>query len=502
VLILALAACRSHGDLADLGRVSMALRGLRPSLEEIGDYQRGRVSLQELAERWASDPAFGATVRDMHAEQLRIRFDSEPHPPPLGPLLGVPEGLLTASLDEEPLWLIERIVLQDRPYTEILTAPTVVADHNVALAYGLDWDPAGPALQELPWPDGRPGAGILSSTGLWQRHMSSDTNYQRARAKLALETLLCRSFDSDDGVREPSTSADAVRTEPACAACHDTLDPVASAFFGLQRYVLEGEIRYGYATDCAEGFCYPIPFWDPEGQALRQEVGMPAPGYGGAPVEGLAELGARLAEDPAFATCTARRFASWLGQEAEPDPGRIEALAEVLVDSGWSARALAVATVLDPAFLDAPAQLLRPEQLDRLVTQLTGHRWGALPSEDYGPVQLATSDEHGMRALMGGIDGWSSVEPDPGPSPTRELAWRWAMSEAAAHAVQSGRLPAPGTLGPALRELHLQWLLEDKPDLDPDRALFDEVLQRTGDRDHAWTVLLTALLLDDRVVTF
>jgi hypothetical protein len=501
VLILALVACRSHGDLADLGRVSMALRGLRPSLEEISDYQRGRLSLRELALRWASEPAFGATLRDMHAEQLRVRFDSEPHPPPLGPLLGVPESLLTASLDEEPLWLVERIAMEDRPYTEILTADTVVADERVALAYGLDWDAQGPALQELPWPDGRPAAGILASTGLWQRHMSSDTNYQRARAKLALETLLCVSFDTGNGVREPSTSADAVRTEPACAACHDTLDPVASAFFGLQRYVLEGEIRYGYATDCEYGYCYPVPFWDELGQQHRIEVGMPEPAYEGEPISGLAELGQRLAEDPRFATCTAKRFASWLGQESEPDPERVEALASAFVESGYSARALAVETVLDPAFLSGPRQLLRPEQLDRLVTQLLGHSWGGLPSE-YGPVQFATSDEHGLRSLMGGIDGWNSVQPVPGPSPTRELAWRWAFSEAAAAAVRSGRLPVPDSLGKTLRELHLQWLLEDKPDLDPDRALYDEVLARTGDPEHAWTVLLTALLLDDRLVTF
>jgi hypothetical protein len=508
-LALLLLACRPAPDpeARRAVRVSMALRGVHPSERELDALLGGEVDLEDLARRWVHDPAFGATVRDLHAEQLLARWDVVAHPPPLGPLADVPAGALAASLDEEPLWLVERIVTEGRPYTQLLTADTTVADRTVALAYGLAFDPAGPALQELPWPDGRPAAGLLSSTGLWQRHMSSDTNYQRVRANLLLARLLCRPLDAGGGgVRFPSVEMEAVRDDPACAACHDVLDPVASAFFGMRRYVLPSEIAEAYGGGCAEGAdCYPISLWDPEAGGDWADVGMPPPAWDGEPVADLAELGRRVAAEPEFASCTARRAAEWFGRTDETDPVRVEALAAAFVDGGYDFRDLALGVVLDPEFLDGPPIQARPEQLDRLLPALTGHRLDALPSRAWGPVGLLTNDEHGVRALAGGIDGWNSIRPDPHPSPTAELTWEWAASEGAAAVVASGRydhLRAEGAVRDELRRLHRAWLAEPEPDLGPSLLLFDDALDRSGDPRHAWTVVLTALLLDDRVVTY
>jgi hypothetical protein len=511
-LLFVLSACRRDDTLlTDAGRVSMALRGVRPSEREIDELLGGDVTLEVLARRWVRTPAFSATIRDLHAEHLQARYDTQPHPPPLGPLAAWTPAEITASLDEEPLRLVSTIVEQGRPYTEILTADTTVADPIVAAAYGLAHDPAlveagGPEWQELPWPDDRPAAGILASTSLWQRHMSSDRNFQRDRANVLLSSLLCTSLDAVDGIRTPSLSADAVREDPLCVGCHLQLDPLASAFYGFRGFVQMESITESYAQDCPEGSdCYPLAYYDPADVATRVEDGMPAPAWGAVEVDGLAELTALVAEDPRFATCTARRFATWFSQVDEVAPDRVAALADGFVDSGYDARALAVAVVLDPAFLAGPPLLVRPEQLARLVPDLTGHTWEGLAPDGTGTVAFATTDEHGLRAMMGGMDGWNSVRPSHGPGPVREFAWRWYLSEAAAAAVRSGRV-VPVTdaerIDATLERLHRRWLLEERPDLAPDRALFDEVFARTGDAEHAWTVVLTALLLDDRVVTF
>lgn len=506
-LLVALLACRRDGaDLRDAGRVSMALRGVRPSARELAALQDGEVDLETLARRWVRDPLFSDTMRDLHAEQLRVRFDTQPHPPPLGPLAEWPTTDIAASLDEEPLRLVSTIIEEGRPYTEILTASTTVADPIVAAAYGLARDPAGPTWQEVPWPDGRPAAGILASTSLWQRHMSSDRNFQRDRANVLLSMLVCTSLDALDGIRAPSLSPDAVRDDPNCAGCHDRLDPLASAFYGFRGYLSPVTIAESYLLGCEPGSdCYPMAYWDPDERETRADDGMPDPDWRGEPVADLADLGARVAADPQFASCTAQRFSTWFSQQDSVDPELVDARAERFVDSGYDARALALDVVLSPEFLDGPPLLVRPEQAARLIPDLTGHRWEGRTPDGVGSVAFATSDEHGLRSMMGGIDGWNSVRPSHAPGPVREYAWRWLASEAASVAVSSGRVRPVSdreAVEANLEALHLRWLLEDRPDLAPDLALFDEVMARTGNPEHAWTVVLTALLLDDRVVTF
>lgn len=504
-----LGAC-SRGSLDDVDRavrVSMALRGVHPSAADLEDLRRGRRTLRGLARGWTADPRFGDTVRDLHAEQLLVRWDTENHPPPIGPLSPWSMGEVIASLDEEPLRLVERIVLDDRPYGEILTAPTTMADPVVAAAYGLARDPDGPEWQEVPWPDGRPAAGILASTGLWQRHMSSDTNYQRVRANLLLGELTCAPLDANGrGVRFPDTAIDAVRDDPECAACHERLDPVASAFFGFRRYVLPSEIGASYAAHCPEGAdCYPFSLWDPSLVATREEVGMPAPAWEGTPVDDLADLGAAVAADPGFARCTARRFGRYLQRVDEPDPTSVERWTQRFASSGMQARALAIDVVLDEDFLAAPRMWVRPEQLARLLPDLTGFAFEARAPDGWGTVDLLGSDEHGLRAVAGGIDGWNSVRPVPDPTPGKELTWAWAASETAARVVATGRFDGvtdPSDVRRELRRLHEEWLAEPDADEEPAAALFEAVSARTADPAHAWTVVLTALLLDDRVVGY
>src|SRR5262249_35838625 len=149
--------------------------------------------------------------------------------------------------------------------------------------------------------------------------------------------------------------------------------------------------------------CYPLHFWDESMVGDRVLQGMPEPALDGVPIADVAELGRVLAEDPRFVECTVRRFASYLYQKpvGEVSEETIERFVPVLLGSGWDARELALALVLDEAFApvggEIGAQLVRAEQLERMIEALTGYVWDAEPPEAYGTIRLATSDEYGLR---------------------------------------------------------------------------------------------------------
>lgn len=496
----------------------MAVRGVRPSTDDVRAVLQDPDALETLAREWVADPRFGETVRDMHAEQLLVRIDTRQHLPPSGPLKGTSASMRIASLDEEPLRLVEHLVTIGRPYTEIVTSPLTMADPIVAIAHGVEIDRSVDDWQEGTWIDGRPPAGILSSTTLWQRFMSSDTNHHRARANLVLSTLLCDPLPQGNVAGNPLNPD--VATDPACAGCHQRLDPVGGALWGFRRYVLPSEVNDAYAGGCppqvdgaSNPFCYPIRMWDDVLVDDREGFDLPEPALDGLPVTDLADLGRAIAADPRFATCTTRRFAGYLTQTPPLDvpDAQVDAWTRVLVDSGWDARELVLAIVLDPSFAPTGTvlpQLVRPEQLDRMMTDLTGWSWRALPPGSYGPVGFATSDEYGYRTLLGGMNGWDTIVPDHHPMPTRELATAWYAQEAADHAVDEGELLSRGPVTDedgvrdTLAALHLRLLAEPYADLGPSTRLFRATLDRTGDPVHAWKVVVTALLLDQRLVTY
>jgi hypothetical protein len=508
----------------------MALRGVRPSPEEIDAVAEHPEALPLVARSWLLDPPsaprFGAMIRDMHAEQFLTRTDTHWQLPDEGPLQGLTPAQRAESIDDEPLRLVEWIVRTGRPYTDIVTSDKAVGDPYTQAAYGIVPDEHQPVTldggwQVGTWWDGRPAAGVLSSTTLWQRHMSGDVSHHRRRANFVLSTLLCDPLPEGSVFSAPLVED--VRTEPGCAGCHVRLDPLAAAFFGFERYILAYEVSYAYLDGCPpdqEKFCYPLRFWDESMVDDRERNDMPPPALDGVPVADAAELGEVIAADPRFAECTARRFGAYLTQTAVEDvpDDQVARWQEILVSTGFDARELALAVVLDESFSPetgtAPRQLVRGEQLDRMLEELTGYTWDAEPPEGWGPVRSGSTDEYGFRTLLGGLNGWDSLRPDHHPMPTRELAMAWAASEAAAWAVDHGKWPPgpPGEQGgvvvgeeavrAALTQLHHDVLAELEPDIEPTFELWQQTLALTGDPARAWKVVGTAMLLDHDVVTY
>lgn len=439
-------------------RVSLAIRGLPPTPDEVAAVEADADALVGLVDAWMETPAFGETLRDLHAEFLWTRVDTEFEFPRAGPLRDTPQGELMASLGEGPLRLVEDIITSNRPYGDILTADHTRVDPTLARLYGLAYDPDGPTWQTAQWTDGRPAAGLLGDNGLWLRFRSSDTNYQRERANTVTRAFLCMDFASADipVVAEagalPAMGSGPV-SDPACSGCHAVLDPVGSFFWGFRRYILPQEVKQAYEAGCPtdqQPFCYPFDYYNPDDEDRWVELGMPEPSLLGAPGDDLADLGALIRAHPAFASCTVRHFAGYLTQTPEDalPSDYVDALATEFAATE-DAKALVRQIVLDPGFTAVHpsedhfvpgVQHLRPEQLARTLWEVAGFRFAAAPtaaaceigaSNCWGEVDLLLTDRYGFRTLAGGISGYEVTAPTPGPTPTRALVLERVATEAA-----------------------------------------------------------------------
>lgn len=528
-------------------RQSMALLGVRPSIDDLERARTEPGALDALVQEAVDDPRFGETVKHLYAELLHLR-SYELVMPPRGPLETADRESLSRALSEEPLRLIERVVLEDRPFTEIVTADTTVLDEVGAVLWrGHAYDPGGPAIQEVAFTDGRPGAGILSTHGLWVRHPSNGRNDQRARANLIADALLCEDFLGRDvpavgaiDLSDPVAVSRALERQDECVSCHQSLDPMAATLWTMFPSHNAGLVDVSYDAGCfpPADFCYPLRMYRPDLELAWAFYGLRSPGYYGAPVDDLGDLGQSIADDPRFATCTVRRFWSYFAQvDAEDVPLEVVSpLRDAFVASGFDAKALAAAVVTHPDFLalEAPDSafadrvvgplVARPFQLAQAVEDLTGFRWvadvdpfvcGTSPYGCYGPADIAQDDIFGYRAMAGGVDGARILRPTHTFTPIRELFAAALAEEAAGYVVREDfarpdrtqrrlldRAEAANrsaeTVRPQLAALHGRILGEvvdaDDPAVDPTWALFEAVLARSGEPRDAWRAVLAAML--------
>lgn len=531
-----------------LVRIALVLRGARPRPAELEAVRRDPSALEGIVDRYLDEPIFGEVVRDLWNEVLLLRVEAPRYTlPPVGPLAAfadAPEALRTIA--EEPLRLIEYVAVNDRPFSEIVTADYALATEVGIAAWGATPLPAeaGAVLpegwQRVRWDSEQPMAGLLSSGALWLRHPSNGANNHRAQAEVIAESFLCSGFLERDvplfnniDLADEDAVKSALTREPGCVSCHQTLDPLASHLFGFVR-VAPGPIRRAYDDDgeCVKpgrGFCYPLAEYDPKrARSWRKRTGR-APNFFGLPSDDLRSLGAQIADDPRFSMCVARRFYSYFMQ-VEPDAipdATAASLQDALLGADLRVKDLVKAIVLADEFRaiggPAPADALvgrkttRPEQLARLVADVTGFHWTvARGKRKPGEIDLLATDRVGFRAIAGGVEGIGVTEPSFAYSPTRTLVLQALAVEAADFAV--GRdLEAP----PAARELltidagdhdeaalrrqivalHrrvLGELIEPRgPEADAALALLRPTLAR--DPRRAWTLLLSALLQDPRI---
>ncbi|HHH27089.1 MAG TPA: hypothetical protein ENK57_01900 [Polyangiaceae bacterium] len=546
-----------------LVRVSMALRGIRPSIADLNMVRNDPSQVEALVDVYLDTPEFGRTVRDIYAEAFLTRTDYFIFPagfPAVGTLEGTDPYYLNTSLQESAPRLVEHVVMNDRPFTEIVTADYQVVNAVGARAWGLsDYDFGGEEWQRAHFDDGRPTAGVLSDPFLFTRHASTYSNANRGRANAISKALLCYDFlsrdielDANIDLADPDVVANAVVDNGACASCHQTLDPFASFFRDYFPLYVAGQLEETVQDILQDDQAQAYPFYMfntrnvlPDGDFFELNgVELREPAYFGQPGETIADLGHLMAQDPRMSLCATQRFYGYFHQlpaEEVPlfDTARLQ---ESFIASGYDAKALAKAIVLSDGFRAAyhnDEQLaeqatifkVRPDQLSPMIRDLTGFVWNThlvFPGEaggmiDLGQVDLTTDSFLGYEVLGGGIDGQYVTRAAHTFNASSSLALQTLAAEAAAFVVERD-------FAVETTKRHLLWVVEPEDTdeaklrdqlswlharlygeiLDNDAVEVDETLDlflaalavAEGDGHRAWETTLTAMLQDHRVVTY
>jgi hypothetical protein len=531
--------------VAQLTRVSMALRGVRPSQAELDSFLADPGALESLAQAYVNTPEFAQTVRDMYAEALLVRKVSGGLPA-AGAFDGFTRMERERAMSEEALALIETVVMNDMPFTEVVTADWTVLDEAAATMWAdhtYDFEELGE--QVVDWTDGRPSAGVLTTNSMLVRWESAGGNYNRGRANMVSRVFLCESFagrdipiDGSVDLSDPLMVADAVQNNAACVACHQALDPVAAHFWGHRMVLTAFSVLQAEAGECENPAdpCYPIAMYSDAYEDYWETLDLRPPSFYGDESEDMGTLGEKIAADPRFAQCQAKRFAGYLTQrEVDSIPfDEAAVLQDGFQSSGFDAKALAVSIVTSPTFLARAAvdanveealpgvQLVRPEQLDRMVNALTGFRFiVSAEGTGLGDVPMLGDDILGLRAMAGGIDGLRVTRPTHTPTPNRLMVLGLVAEEAANTVVATDLAADPAdrllladwtggdedAVRTVLVSLHTRILREQvaasSPEVDASYRLWLAALTASGgDEAQALTTLVAAFLQSPDVLYY
>ena len=491
--------------VAALVRMSLDIRGVRPSLTELDSVTATPEVLAELRAAFLADPRWAERIVSASQEQWATVQDEAEHPASTFGLTD--EAAFARSVGEEPLRLLAHIATEDLPITDLVTADYTLVDKNLAVAWPVvpDTDP-GDGWVTARWTDGRPAAGVLVTNGLWWRYETSQNNASRGRANQLSRILLCRDylsqpveFDRSLNLSDPDVVNNALRANPGCASCHSSLDPLASLLGGVYFARKSGpeEMRH----------------YHPERESIWREQTGVAPAYFGQPATGLFDLGQSIAADPGFVDCMVAQTAEHLLRRplGPADTAARTRWREAFVRGDLTLRALWTAILSDPLYLGPPAdtaerdgqlgaKLLSPDQLSSQLFELTGFRFAV-----DGADMLRTSDR-GLATLVGGSDGAYARGITQRWSATQVLVLQRVAQLAADHAVRVeperlGIDPAAplgdDELRAAIQQVHRRVLSRPSTDRETDALLaHHRRVEVEAGTTAAWTSTLVVLLRD------
>jgi hypothetical protein len=386
----------------------------------------------------------------------------------------------------EPMKLIEHIVQNDRPFTEIVTADYIMITPYTARGYGLYEElrprfknPDDPfeyipvklkALVARTRDDDQesatgfyPHAGLLSTFQYLRRYPTTETNRNRLRARMYYQHFLgvdVLELAARVGDAAAVTAKYPVPTMQAseCVVCHKTLDPVAGLFQDYWKFEgVYGRRKGGWFTDMfGAGF---------EGEDLPAKERWRA----------LQWLGEHTVKDPRFAVAMVEHVHYILtGRKVLLPPKdlddslfaakrrayqeqrkQIEAIAVRFAQTGFNlkgvfkdwiasdfyrADGLATAAVKPQRQAELEdiglARMLAPEQVERKVAAVFGRPWGRLNDQ--------------LALLYGGIDSKEVTERATDPSGAMGAIQRILANDVACRqtALDFSRPPAERVLFP------------------------------------------------------
>jgi hypothetical protein len=492
----------SLSPLKQLVRISIDLRGQRPSPAEIRQVRDDSSALAGLVEEFLLHPAFAVTVSDLATRSLRNRFSdyAAPGQEDLG------ESDYQVSVAQEPVRLMRHLVLEDRSYNEFLTADFTFADEHLAGTWplsGYDVDVGG--WQRVQYSDGRPAAGYLAMNSFYLRFLSDGINYNRGRANAVSRALLCDDylkrpidFPRNIDLTDEEGIMNAVRENPGCASCHATLDPFASYFTPFS------------ALEDTDGGRY-----DADGVDAWEETTQAAPAYGGRRGQTIADLSRQIVADPRYGQCFTRRmYEGMLDREATlADADALESHTRVFVESGLNIRALFRSLVADAAYLGRrdgerlPTyhKLLSPEKLGDVIESMTGFKLVR------GRVDLMRDPNEGYLVLGGGLSALAGTRPSNTANVSRVLVQGRLAESAAYHLVNEDPAKLTVLIGATdlsreslsverasalLEAFHAQPAADTSSSSEDYVGLFDELVARGLDLETSWMGIIATMLRD------
>ncbi|MDG1480560.1 MAG: DUF1549 domain-containing protein [Myxococcota bacterium] len=497
-----------------LSRMSLDLRGTRPSRDEIEQVSADPEALDDVLDALLLDARFGERIRKLYAEIYLTESDSFMVTAEDFGIESTPDFL--AALGQEPLRILEHVANTDMPWTEIVVGDWTRANATLAAMFPLDIDEDVEGWVEARYTDARPSAGVLSTSGMWLRYTSTQSNANRGRANAVSRILLCNDyltrpleFDRNVDLLDEDAVADAIANTPSCVNCHTSLDPIAGYLFGFWSFQEQSWVE--------------VSTYHPDRELLWETYTGVPPAFYGAPGESLADLGQQIAADARFPSCAVEQVYSLLLQRdvTLADTDALTMHREAFLDSGLTMRSLVRSVVSDARYragqTDAegavPTKLLSPDLVASSIEDLTGYPWV------YSGYEMLRSDTVGVRTLAGGADGVTVIQNTTSPNTTIILVNERLAEAAASHVVDADAARAaaerrlftavdftetPDTGQDAVVEQiqHLQLRVFGRPvavdseEVDANLALWKELYAIEGSAPAAWSALLSALLRD------
>lgn len=333
-------------DYALASRLSYFLWSSMPDQALFDDAQaralRDNAGLQAAVRRMLQDEKAAAIIDGFAEQWLDVRALANVMPDP--ETYPAFDAALKPAMAEQAKLFFGDFLHNGRPLADML-APgfdylnDILADH-----YGLP-GPRSAKVVRVALPSGARGGLLMQGAWLTATSEATRTSPVR-RGRFVLEELLCSPVppppdnvppfeEGKQGATIRETLA-AHRANPACAGCHDLLDPIG---LGLEELDGIGALR-------------------------TQELGKPVDSSGAlpplaVPFAGAAQLAALLKDDPRFVGCLSRKLMAYaLGRRfAETDAGFYDAIVGALPGHGSSLDQLLELIVLSPAFRARSANL-------------------------------------------------------------------------------------------------------------------------------------------------
>jgi hypothetical protein len=324
-------------------RLSFLLWNTGPDEQLLDAAAAGRLGSPEgraaEVERLLADPRADEAISVFLAEYLDLarldRADKDP---------GTYPGFtptLKAAMRAEVLLLADEVVnRRDADLRLLFSQPRAYVNSELAAHYGIEAEGAGPITfvpVDLPPESGR--AGILSLGAFLSMNAHPVDNSPTLRGKYVVERLLCLTVppppaDVDTAI-EPATDEartlrerlDQHRADPACAACHDLIDPPGFLFENFDATGRWRELDNGYPIDSS-------------GSLL------------GVSLSGAADLGALLGSHEQVAPCVVKQlYRHAHGRlDVAADQPSLAALSAGFVADGHRLRGLFRDLALHPSF--------------------------------------------------------------------------------------------------------------------------------------------------------